>query len=131
MFWRKCSKEESGQALTEMALVLPLLLLLVFGVTEMGRVGYAYITVNNAARAGARVASVGGDDAAIRDAVLQAAPALDPTLLDIEISPSFAQRQSGQNATISVNYPVQLIIPVVQGFPNPVLVGASLSMRLE
>lgn len=131
MFWRKCGKEETGQALTEMALVLPLLLLLVFGVTEMGRVGYAYITVNNAARAGARVASVGGDDQAIQTAILQAAPALEPSQMEIQISPGFAQRASGQSATISVKYPVKLIVPVVAGIPNPVLVGASLSMRLE
>lgn len=131
MFVLKLGKEERGQALTEMALVLPLLLLLIFGVTEMGRVGYAYISVNNAARAGARVASVGGDDAAVREAVLKAAPALDPAQIDVEISPDFAHRESGQNATVTVHYPVQLIMPVVEGFPNPVLVGASLSMRLE
>lgn len=97
----------------------------------MGRVGYAYITVNNAARVGARVASVGGDDAAVKDAVLGAAPALDPALLTIEISPSFSSRESGQVATVSVKYPVILFIPVVKSFPNPINVGASLSMRLE
>ncbi|MHB1651925.1 MAG: TadE family protein [Desulfitobacteriaceae bacterium] len=126
----RIQKEEWGQALVEMALVLPLFFLLLFGVTEMGRVGYAYISVNNAARAGARIASVGGDDSAITTAVNNAAPALDPTQLNIQIAPSYAGRQSGQEATVTITYPVQLIFPLA-ALPNPFVVKASLSMRLE
>jgi Flp pilus assembly protein TadG len=47
-----------GQALVEFALVLPLLLLLVFGIVDAGRLIYAYNTVSNSARNGARVAIV-------------------------------------------------------------------------
>lgn len=44
---------ESGQALVEVALVTPLLLLLAIGVIELGRYAYIAILVGNAARAGA------------------------------------------------------------------------------
>jgi Flp pilus assembly protein TadG len=47
-----------GQALVEFALVLPIFLLIVFGVFDLGRGVYAYNTVANAAREGARVAAV-------------------------------------------------------------------------
>lgn len=128
----KIQVEQRGQAVVEMALVLPLLFLLLFGVTEMGRVGYAYISVNNAARAGARTASVGGDDIAVTNAILASAPALDSTKLSIQIVPSFSSRQSGQTATVTVTYPVKLILTLFQGIlPNPFIVEASLSMRLE
>ena len=125
-------KHENGQAALELALVIPLLLLLVFAVTEMGRVGYAYITVNNAARAGARVASVGGNDQDILTSIDNSASFLDLNALTVQISPGESVRQSGQDVTIEVEYPVQLIIPVIQGvIPNPVVVGARLKMRLE
>jgi Flp pilus assembly protein TadG len=49
MLWR----QQSGQALLELALLTPLLLILVLGVIEMGRYAYISILVGNAARAGA------------------------------------------------------------------------------
>ena len=47
-----------GQSMVEFALVLPMLLLLVFGFLDMGRAIYYYSTIGNAAREGARYASV-------------------------------------------------------------------------
>jgi hypothetical protein len=48
-----------GQALTEFALILPLLLLLVLGIIEGARIIWAYITVQNAAREATRYAITG------------------------------------------------------------------------
>ncbi len=45
---------EHGQALFEFALVVPLLLLILLGVVEMGITYFGYVAVTNAARAGAR-----------------------------------------------------------------------------
>jgi Flp pilus assembly protein TadG len=47
-----------GQGLVEFALVLPIILLLIFGAVDLGRAVYAYNTIANAARNGARVAAV-------------------------------------------------------------------------
>lgn len=58
-FWQErrpaqgISRPQSGQALVEMALVLPILLALALGVIEVGRYAYLGILVGNAARAGA------------------------------------------------------------------------------
>jgi len=49
---------QHGQALVEFALVFPVLLLLIFGIIDAGRLIYTYNTVANAARDGARVAIV-------------------------------------------------------------------------
>src|SRR6266850_2002535 len=47
-----------GQALVEFALVLPILLLIIFGIIDAGRLIFTMNTVGNAARTGARVAIV-------------------------------------------------------------------------
>ena len=51
------SSLQSGQSLVELALVLPMLLLLLVGVVEIGRYAYLDILVSNAARAGAQYGS--------------------------------------------------------------------------
>lgn len=45
-------REDAGQALVELALVFPILLLFLVGSVELGRLAYAAIEVNDAARAG-------------------------------------------------------------------------------
>jgi Flp pilus assembly protein TadG len=47
-----------GQGLVEFALVFPVIALLLFGVLDLGRAVFAYNTIANAARQGARVAIV-------------------------------------------------------------------------
>lgn len=48
-----------GQSLAEFALTLPILLILIFGVIEFGRLFQAWVTIQNAARSAARYASTG------------------------------------------------------------------------
>ena len=47
-----------GQALVEFALVFPVLVFVLFGIFDVGRAVYAYNTIANAAREGARIAAV-------------------------------------------------------------------------
>jgi Flp pilus assembly protein TadG len=44
----------SGQSLIELALTLPLLLIILFGAIDLGRLFFAYVTITNASREGAR-----------------------------------------------------------------------------
>jgi len=50
-------RSQSGQALVELAFILPILVLLIIGVIEIGRYAYISILVGNAARAGAAFGS--------------------------------------------------------------------------
>jgi len=59
---KKIIKNNRGQALVEFALVLPMLLLLVFGIVEFGRAYYTYISVAGVARETARAAVVRVND---------------------------------------------------------------------
>jgi Flp pilus assembly protein TadG len=49
--------QDRGQAFVELALVLPIFILLLVGIAEVGRLAYASIEVSNAARAGVAYAA--------------------------------------------------------------------------
>ena len=65
---------DRGQALVELALIAPILIILMLGVIDYGRVYFAYISVTNGARIGADYAAIGptqaADTAAIKAAAL-------------------------------------------------------------
>jgi Flp pilus assembly protein TadG len=54
---RRHASRQKGQALLELALFLPVLLLLTLGILEIGRLAYYSSEVSNAARAGAQYAT--------------------------------------------------------------------------
>ena len=49
---RNAARDDKGQAFVELALVLPVFVLLLVGAAEVGRIAFASIEVSNAARAG-------------------------------------------------------------------------------
>jgi Flp pilus assembly protein TadG len=59
MRYRRCTGQRMGAAVVELAFVLPLLLILMVGVWEIGRLIQLEQTMNEAARQGARLASQG------------------------------------------------------------------------
>ena len=70
-----------GQSLVEFALVLPLFLVLVMGIVDLGLSVFAYNSITNAAREGARLAIVNQDPAKVTSrATSQATVARNPTV---------------------------------------------------
>jgi Flp pilus assembly protein TadG len=70
---RRASKGERGQSMIELALLLPMMLLILLGVIEFGRAAYFYLEVADAAKAGAQFGSQSMANAVNGDAILQAA----------------------------------------------------------
>jgi Flp pilus assembly protein TadG len=65
----RTSSRTRGQALAELALVLPVFLLLTLAVFDIGRGVFLYVGLTNAAREGARLAIVNQDKALISDRI--------------------------------------------------------------
>ena len=64
-------RSERGGALVELAVVLPILVLIAIGVMDYGRVYYTSVTVANAARAGAEYGAYGSANSFNDDANIQ------------------------------------------------------------
>ncbi len=131
VWFHKFRRTEQGQALVEMALVLPILILIIFGIIEFGRIMNTYLIVTNAAREGARQGVVGGNDTAVQNAVKNTAYTLDPAKLTITINP-MGTRSRGAALNVRVTYRLDIIAPVISVITgNPYIVTASSTMRVE
>ncbi len=64
-------RRRTGQTLAEFAITLPILLILLFGIIEFGRIFQAWVTLQNAARAAARYTSTGVYDTTLYQLDLQ------------------------------------------------------------
>ncbi|WP_241992785.1 TadE/TadG family type IV pilus assembly protein [Cryobacterium frigoriphilum] len=103
---------ERGAAAVEFALVLPVIILLVFGGFEFGRVYNVQISLSNAAREGARYMAIHHHDvgavAATKSKTRDAAPSIAPVLTDAEITVS-TTCTAGTNITVTITRDVQLM----------------------
>lgn len=97
---------ERGAAMIEMALILPLLLLILMGTIEFGRAYNARITLTHATREGARELAISGDPGQAETATRNAATSLDQDLLTV--SPS--ECVEGGDASVSSTYPFEYSI---------------------
>ncbi|MCL6477972.1 MAG: pilus assembly protein [Peptococcaceae bacterium] len=125
-------KNQRGQAMVELALVLPILLILFMGVIEFGRIFHHYLIITNASREGARVAILGKSDDDIKDRVRFVASDLDSSELQISVDPDSAARKSGILATVDVSYRMPLVFPFFGAFiPDPLTITSGTTMRME
>ncbi|MFI7600242.1 TadE family protein [Actinoplanes sp. NPDC049681] len=96
---------DHGAAAVEMALVLPLLLLLLFGIIDFGRALNAQITLTEAAREGARATAMGLDG---RARVTSAAGTVTVDSLQI----SSCAGNTGADAVVRVSHSFRPVTPV-------------------
>ena len=102
-------RSEQGQSLTEFALALPVLALLLFAVIQFGIVFNNYVTLTDATRAGARRAAVGRRLANPQNetvkAVRNSASDLDQSDLSVSVSSTW---QAGADVAVTATYPYSI-----------------------
>jgi Flp pilus assembly protein TadG len=76
---------ERGQSLIEFALILPLIVVFVVGLFDLGRGVFAYNTLAQAARQANRTAMVDQDVDRVKAAAIAAAPTLGLTATDVTV----------------------------------------------
>jgi len=138
--------DSRGQSLVEFGLILPIFLLMVFGIIDFGRAVFAYSTLNSAAREAARVAVVDQVAAHITDEALKQSYALDvnpgDVLLDWRSSfnpdtPNSCSSFVGTNDVVTctlivtVNYEFNAATPLIGNIVGPLVLTGESKMIVE
>jgi Flp pilus assembly protein TadG len=110
------TRRDDGAAAVEMALVLPLLLFVVFGIIDFGRMLNAQITLTEAAREGARAVALGqGADARVKAATTGLAGVVHTDVA----CPAGGSASANATVTTSVNFtfvtPLAALAPLFGG----------------
>lgn len=133
------SDRSRGQGLTEFALVLPLILLLIFAILDLGRAVYAYSTIGNAARTGSRTAIVDQNQALVQIRSANQAVALgiapadvvvvyeDPVTVGSACSPV----ELGCVAVVTVPYTFTAVTPVISNIVGAIPMSSTTRMPVE
>jgi hypothetical protein len=144
----RSSHRARGQSLVELALVLPIILLLFMAIFDFSRAIFAYNTVSNAARDGARIAIVdqqviaGVSNAAQAAADQATGLGLDPTdanevrvqYLMPDLSgpcPTSWGEWVGCVADVRVQYRYNPATPIIGGIIGPITVGSTTQLPIE
>ncbi|WP_104166332.1 TadE/TadG family type IV pilus assembly protein [Arthrobacter sp. SX1312] len=115
-------RKEHGAVAVEMALLLPILILLLFGIMEFGRAFNTQVTLTNAARDGVRVMSISKDTTKAKTSTITAAGTLRPALkaTDIAISVPGATTATpcpaGSTATVTITYTLSTLTKIAGPF---------------
>jgi hypothetical protein len=118
---------DSGQATVELALALPLLMVLLLAVVQVGLVVRAQVLVTHAAREGARAAAVDADPAAPVEAA-EGASSLDPSRMTVTSS---GRAGPGSHVTVIVTYHFVTDVPIVGALVGDLSLAGEATMRVE
>jgi len=140
-------RSERGAAAVEFALVLPILLIIVFGVIDFGFLFGQKLALNNAARQAARYAAV--ENRTCADVKTEAVNASAPTIVlpssNVAIkrtslanpcsTPATDQPCKGSvdqdNVTVTLTFDAPVLVPIIPGLGNHKVLNATGVFRCE
>lgn len=113
---RTVQRSQKGQSIVEFALLLPVLLIILLGLLDLGRVWYAMVTVNDCAGEGALYAAIRPNDIdGIRARAASASSGL------VQVNPEAVRVE--MPSPLTPGAPVTVTVPYTMTFVNP-LFGA-------
>ena len=107
---------ERGAVAVEFALLAPVLVMLLLGITEFGRAYNAQVTLSSAAREGVRVMAIGNSPSGARTATKNSATALKPGLADTNITISPTTCNAGTQVTLTITYSLSTMTGIAGPF---------------
>ena len=118
---------QRGQATVELALLLPVVVLLVLAVLQLGLVARDVVLVTHASREAARAAAVDPEpDAALRAA--RSAGGLDPDRLRVTEQ---GGGSAGSRVRVEVTYRIPTSVPIIGALLGDPTVHSTTTMRVE
>jgi Flp pilus assembly protein TadG len=131
----RSDRRSSGQGLVEFALVIPLLILMMLSIVDVGRAVFAFNTVSEAAKTAARVAIVNQNLGAIQNAVITDSRiswlGLKATNVPAPTYGCTAPYSIGCVVTTTVTYQFQAITPVVSTIIGSIALASTSALPIE
>jgi Flp pilus assembly protein TadG len=125
-------RRKKGQALIEIALVLPILLVIICGIADFGRIFYSEIHLNMISQDAVRMAGLGSTDQAIVQFVNNNVLLGDKDTLQVTVIPNDLTRKSGDFVTVKITYKVKYITPLMNKIlPSPFAINTQSTIRVE
>jgi len=130
-------KKETGQSMLELAIILPIFMLIVCGIIDFGWLFYNQLTLNNSAREGARFAVVNTTPTdritLIQNKVNAVTPAPLKTGMTITITYSNVTTPLLGDVTVTLVTNVRIMTPLLGIFYNnqQKSIDASVTMKVE
>ena len=120
---------DRGAAAVELALILPVLLLLIGGVVDFGRAFFAQVVITNAAQEGARAGVVQGDAVGRAKATGQLAPGwVNPAAVTGNCDPSSPSKTTDITVKTSATFSY-FFLNALPGVTSPTTLTGSATMR--
>lgn len=128
--YKRFISHEKGQSLVEFALLLPLLLYLICGIIDFGRVMYTHMQLNLVTQEAVRLGGLGRSDADIRQYALDHVN--HPTKVTVTISPTDTIRKPGDYVMVRLEEQIEYITPLMSTvLPSPYRVVTDSTIRVE
>ncbi len=128
-------KKKKGQAAVEIALMLPIVLLLLCIIIDIFRVLYVINTLNMVSQEAARYASFNHSNTDIEIFAKNNCPFKEKdSRMTVTTTPDDEPRKSGTNVTVRVKYDIKYITPLIGWLTvgnSSINVGASSTIRVE
>jgi len=126
---RRRSRGSDGQATVELALLLPVVLVLVLAILQVGLLARDVMLVTHAAREAARAAATDPDPGVARAAAL-ASSGLDPTRLVVTVTTT-GDGTTDRRVRVEVTYRAPTAVPLVGALVADRTIRTTATMRLE
>lgn len=117
----------SGQSTVELAIVLPLLMILVLTVVQVGVVARDYVAIHHSVSEAARRAALEPDQLPDVGAVAGSS-VLDPDRLQVDLH---GGRSTGDLLTVNLDYRSATDVPIVGAFVDDIDLSATAVVRVE
>jgi len=118
---------ESGQASVELGLLLPVVVVLLLAVLQVGLLARDVVLVTHASREAARAAATDPDPGAAR-AAARVSSGLDPSRLAVTVT---GRGAAGSRVQVEVAYRAHLDVPLVGALIGDRTIRSTATMRVE
>lgn len=126
-------KKDNGQAALEFALVIPILVIMILVVSQLGHVIYSKNILGQAAREGVRVISTTNSNHKASEQIKKVCSTLDQNRLSIKISPAVGtNRKVGDVVTVGLTFRCGGFASLIRMLTGKdILINVESSMRME